>query len=103
MHGFERTDDASSSSRVGRETHPAVEEMRAKERAIVVRSFVRSFDRASICRYDDRPNGDENDGERGGDRGARARGLSYNMDIDGVRRVSRMETRTSPYSHTLYV
>ena len=37
-------DDASSSSRVSRETHPAVEEMRAKERAIVVvvRSFVRS-------------------------------------------------------------
>ena len=40
-------DDASSSSRVGRETHPAVEEMRAKERAIVV-VVVRSFVRASI-------------------------------------------------------
>ena len=67
-------DDASSSSRVGRETHPAVEEMRAKERAIVVRSFVRSFDRASICRYDDRPNGDENDAN-GAATGAPARAV----------------------------
>ena len=54
MHGFERTDDASSSSRVGRETHPAVEEMRAKERAIVVRSFVRSFGRSRVDMTTDR-------------------------------------------------